>query len=68
DILPNGIAIHGGTPRATGRVLETEHDHRTAMAAAVLACAAGPITIDRADSIDVSFPAFIPTLGSVQQS
>ena len=68
ETLPNGIVIQGGTPQATGRVLETEHDHRTAMAAAVLACAAGPITIDRADSIDVSFPAFIPTLESVQRS
>ena len=65
--LPNGIQIQGGTPRATGGVVATEHDHRTAMAAAVLACAAGPITIDRADSIDVSFPAFIPTLESVQR-
>ncbi len=68
ETLPNGIVIQGGTPQATGRVLETEHDHRTAMAAAVLACAAGPIAIDRADSIDVSFPAFIPTLESVQRS
>src|SRR4029077_11089568 len=35
--LPDGIAIGGGTPRASGTTVETHGDHRTAMTAAVLA-------------------------------
>jgi 3-phosphoshikimate 1-carboxyvinyltransferase len=64
----NTIVIHGGTPRASGAVIATEHDHRTAMAAAVLAAGAGPLGIDSDASIDVSFPAFLSTLESVQQA
>src|SRR5579862_6575 len=62
----NRITIHGGNPAATGETVETHDDHRIAMAAAVLACAAGPIAIDSDASIDVSFPSFIPTLQSVR--
>lgn len=65
--LPNGIAIRGGTPRApAGTVIDTQHDHRTAMSAAVLACAAGPLAIDSAESIDVSFPEFMDRLHAAQ--
>ena len=63
---PNALTVTGGTPRATGTLVETHHDHRTAMSAAVLACAAGPIAIDSDESIDVSFPAFLPSLESVR--
>jgi len=35
--LPNGIAISGGNPKCQDAVVETHGDHRTAMAAAVLA-------------------------------
>jgi 3-phosphoshikimate 1-carboxyvinyltransferase len=65
---PNAILIHGGTPRATGDIVPTFHDHRTAMAAAALATGAGPVGIDSDASIDVSFPEFLQTLESVQQS
>ena len=64
--LPKGLAIAGGTPAAASGVVETHDDHRTAMAAAVLACAAGPIAIDSERSIDVSFPSFLSTLESVR--
>jgi 5-enolpyruvylshikimate-3-phosphate synthase len=37
------------------------------MAAAVLACASGPIAIDGSASIDVSFPAFVRTLESLRR-
>jgi 3-phosphoshikimate 1-carboxyvinyltransferase len=57
-----GLSIFGGTPATQGRVVETRDDHRIAMAAAVLACAAGPIQVDSDASIDVSFPSFAATL------
>lgn len=64
--LPDGIAIGGGTPRATGATVETQHDHRTAMAAAVLAAGAGKLAIDDDASIDVSFPKFKEVLRTAQ--
>jgi 3-phosphoshikimate 1-carboxyvinyltransferase len=63
---PKGLSIAGGAPAPTGTVVDTHDDHRTAMAAAVLACAAGPIAIDSERSIDVSFPSFLSTLESVR--
>lgn len=65
--LPNGIAIRGGAPRArSGVVIETHDDHRTAMSTAMLASAAGPLAIDSASSIDVSFPDFLDRLATLQ--
>lgn len=66
ESLPNGIAIHGGTPRADGAIVATHGDHRTAMAAAALAAGAGPVAIDDGSSIDVSFPDFTETLRKAQ--
>ncbi len=65
--LPNGLAIHGGTPRCDGALVETAGDHRTAMAAAALAAGAGALRIDDESSLDVSFPAFLPTLRKAQE-
>lgn len=56
------ISIRGGAPKADGARVRTYGDHRIAMAAAMLACAAGPLDIDGAESIDVSFPEFLPIL------
>ncbi len=66
DIAPNGLVIDGGSPRARDIIVETHDDHRTAMATAALAAGAGPLAIDSDASIDVSFPAFLATLRSVQ--
>lgn len=66
ESLPNGIAIHGGTPRADGAMVATHGDHRTAMAAAALAAGAGRLSIDDETSIDVSFPNFTDTLRKAQ--
>lgn len=66
ESLPNGIAIHGGTPRTNGAVVTTHGDHRTAMAAAALAAGAGPLAIDDEASIGVSFPDFVETLRKAQ--
>ncbi|MGA8100438.1 MAG: hypothetical protein WB810_17435, partial [Candidatus Cybelea sp.] len=52
------MRIVGGTPETRHLIVETGHDHRTAMAAAVLGCAVGPLTIDSDESLDVSFPGF----------
>ncbi len=67
EILPNGIAIHGGVPRASGGIIETHGDHRTAMAAGVLASGAGALAIDDESSIDVSFPGFTNLLEQAQR-
>jgi 3-phosphoshikimate 1-carboxyvinyltransferase len=64
----NGLTIEGGRPTGNGSIVETHHDHRTAMAAATLAAGAGPVGIDSDESIDVSFPSFLETLGSVTHS
>lgn len=66
ETSPNGLSIAGAQPRGNGAVIDTHDDHRIAMAAATLAAGAGPLQIDSDASIDVSFPAFLETLGSVQ--
>jgi 3-phosphoshikimate 1-carboxyvinyltransferase len=60
--LPRGLAIQGGKPKAIGAIVASHGDHRIAMAAAVLATAAGPLAVDDAESVDVSFPEFLATL------
>jgi 3-phosphoshikimate 1-carboxyvinyltransferase len=61
------LSIDGGNP-AGGGAVATAGDHRTAMAAAALACAAGPLAIDSADSLDVSFPGFIAALEGLRRA
>lgn len=67
DTAANGLVISGGTPKGTGAMVQTHDDHRIAMATAVLAAGAGPLVVDSDASIDVSFPAFLETLRSVQR-
>jgi 3-phosphoshikimate 1-carboxyvinyltransferase len=55
---PKSVTIVGGSPAPGGAVLQTHDDHRIVMAAAVLACAAGPLAVDSDASLDVSFPGF----------
>jgi 3-phosphoshikimate 1-carboxyvinyltransferase len=66
EALPNGIGIAGGSQDAARGIIRTEGDHRTAMAVAALAAAAGPLSIDDASGIDVSFPEFIKTMAKAQ--
>jgi 3-phosphoshikimate 1-carboxyvinyltransferase len=68
ETSPNGLSIAGARPHASGAVVDTHDDHRIAMAAATLAAGAGPLQIDSDASIDVSFPAFLETLWSVQRA
>ncbi len=66
EMLPNGIAVHGGCAHSAGGTVETQGDHRTAMAAAVLAAGAGGLGIDDETAIDVSFPSFTAILEHAQ--
>ncbi len=62
------MRIAGGTPETRHSLVETGHDHRTAMAAAVLGCAAGPVAIDSDESLDVSFPSFAASLEALRSA
>ncbi|MBV8531631.1 MAG: 3-phosphoshikimate 1-carboxyvinyltransferase [Candidatus Eremiobacteraeota bacterium] len=56
------LSIDGGVPRPSPGDFDPLDDHRIAMTAAVLACAAGPLSIASDASLDVSFPGFLPIL------
>lgn len=61
------LQVTGGTPHAiAGAYVATEDDHRTVMAAAVLASAAGAIGVDDAGAAEVSFPGFTAALERLQ--
>jgi len=60
---PDGLIVTGLAGRApTGGTVTPEHDHRIAMAGAVLGLSAGQETLVPADDIDTSFPTFADTL------
>lgn len=63
---PKSITIAGGAPAPRPGVIQTHDDHRIVMAAAVLACAAGPLAVDSDASLDVSFPGFSQALGRLR--
>lgn len=59
--LPDGFTVKGCGPNGVpgGGVVKTHHDHRIAMAALVMGCAAkAPVTIDDASMINTSYPDF----------
>jgi 3-phosphoshikimate 1-carboxyvinyltransferase len=58
----DSLTIRGGHVTPPAVIVETHGDHRIAMAAAVLACAVGPVTIDEPACVAVSFPTFAATL------
>jgi 3-phosphoshikimate 1-carboxyvinyltransferase len=62
----DALTVAGGRPSPPSGVVKTRGDHRIAMAAAVLACAAGPLTIDDPGCIDVSFPGFPSILATLR--
>ncbi|MFT5432960.1 MAG: 3-phosphoshikimate 1-carboxyvinyltransferase [Myxococcota bacterium] len=64
---PDGLIIDGPTPLHAARV-DSVHDHRIAMAAAVAGLiAAGTTTIDGAEVVDVSYPGFFQVLDELTQ-
>lgn len=62
------LRVTGGIPAPRSPSISTEHDHRIAMAAAVLACAAGPLRVDGSESAEISFPGFRAALAALQQA
>lgn len=59
---PDGLAVTGGTPRGGARIA-TQHDHRIAMAFAMLGLRADePVWFDDLASVPTSYPAFFDTL------
>lgn len=52
------VTITGGKPAARMGSVKTDGDHRIAMAASILARAAGPLAVDSDESFGVSFPGF----------
>ena len=58
DELPDGLVIRG-TGRLRGGAVDPCNDHRIAMSAAVAAClCAGPVTVNGAQCVQKSYPAF----------
>lgn len=67
DRTGNDLKIRGGNAtRASGAGIDARGDHRIAMAAAVLGCAAGPISVEGDPAVGVSFPGFVETLDAVR--
>ena len=67
EAAANGLTIAGGSEGPGAGVVATHGDHRTGMSVAALAAAAGPLGIDDAAGIDVSFPGFADTLVGAQR-
>jgi 3-phosphoshikimate 1-carboxyvinyltransferase len=62
DERADGFQVRSGT-RLTGGTVHARHDHRLAMAFAIAALGAtGPTTIQGADAVAVSYPAFFRDL------
>jgi 3-phosphoshikimate 1-carboxyvinyltransferase len=62
DERPDGFQVRSGK-RLTGGAVHARHDHRLAMAFAIAALGAtGPTTINGADAVAVSYPAFFDHL------
>ena len=66
DELPDGFTVTGLGGRApAGGTVKPEHDHRIAMAGAVMGLSAGDETVVPAADIATSFPTFAETLAAL---
>ncbi|MBM4366371.1 MAG: 3-phosphoshikimate 1-carboxyvinyltransferase [Deltaproteobacteria bacterium] len=63
DPRPDGLVVHGGSPR--GGHVDTRGDHRIAMCFSILGLRA-PVTVSETDSIRTSYPEFLATLERVR--
>lgn len=67
DETEDGLIIKGGR-NYEGAVCESYHDHRIAMACALMGLVAnGPTIVHGAECIDISFPGFESTLASLYE-
>ena len=65
DEYPDGLAVAGGQTLGSGSV-DAAGDHRIALAMAAVGLAArGPVTIENAETMAVSYPGFVTALESV---
>jgi 3-phosphoshikimate 1-carboxyvinyltransferase len=63
---PDGLVVTGlGTRPPAGGTVKPEHDHRIAMAGAILGLSAADETTVPAADIATSFPSFAETLGAL---
>jgi len=66
DERPDGFVVTGlGGRAAAGGIVQPEHDHRIAMAGAVLGLSAGDETVVPVADIATSFPTFAETLAAL---
>ena len=67
DEYPDGLAVAGGQMLGAGRI-DAAGDHRIALAMATVGLTAhGPVTIENAEAMAVSYPGFARVLESVAQ-
>ncbi|MDZ7745968.1 MAG: 3-phosphoshikimate 1-carboxyvinyltransferase [Halobacteriales archaeon] len=59
------LTVHGGKSSLTGGTVAGHNDHRIIMALSLVGLVAGPVTIEGADHVDVSFPGYFETLQSL---
>ncbi|MGE5483442.1 MAG: 3-phosphoshikimate 1-carboxyvinyltransferase [Ignavibacteriales bacterium] len=65
---PDGFWVEGGK-RLRGCLIETQRDHRIAMAFAIAGLAAdGETVLDDPGCIDISYPGFLETLGRLRET
>jgi 3-phosphoshikimate 1-carboxyvinyltransferase len=63
DLVEDKMIIHPG--KVQKATLHSHHDHRIAMAAAILGLAGAPITIEDADAVGKSYPDFFADLSDL---
>lgn len=68
EVLEDGLAIDPSGPRLRGARLDTHHDHRLAMAFAVLGAAIGGVEIVEPDVVTKSWPGFWAMLSDFEQN
>ena len=65
DEFPDGLAVRGGQ-RLAGGTVDAAGDHRIALAmGAVGLAAAGPVTVQSAEAMSVSYPGFATAVDEV---
>ncbi|MEY3588761.1 MAG: 3-phosphoshikimate 1-carboxyvinyltransferase, partial [Actinomycetota bacterium] len=61
----DGLSIDGGTPLRPVRPLATHHDHRLAMAFALMALGGQDVDIIDADVVSKSWPSYFADMSGV---
>jgi len=59
------LTVYGGESSLTGGTVAGHDDHRIIMALSLVGLVAGPVTVEGAGHVDVSFPGYFETLRSL---